>query len=53
MNKGGLFFSSYEDDCFLGGYGPGEDPLIMPPDQTSAMLVIESFSISPMIGAAV
>jgi mono/diheme cytochrome c family protein len=33
VNKGGLFFSSYEDDCFLGGYGPGEDPLVMPPDQ--------------------
>jgi hypothetical protein len=24
---------SYADDCFLVGYGPGEDPNILPPDQ--------------------
>jgi hypothetical protein len=25
--------TSYSDDGFLGGYGPGEDPLILPPGQ--------------------
>jgi mono/diheme cytochrome c family protein/peroxiredoxin len=28
-----ILLISYADDCFLGGYGPGEDPLIMPPSQ--------------------
>jgi hypothetical protein len=25
--------TSYSDDGFLGGYGPGEDPLVLPPGQ--------------------
>jgi mono/diheme cytochrome c family protein len=25
--------NSYSDDGFLGGYGPGEDPLVLPPGQ--------------------
>ena len=28
-----VLFNSYDDDCFLAGYGPGEDPLILPPGQ--------------------
>jgi mono/diheme cytochrome c family protein len=32
MNKG-FVLSSYSDDCFLCGYGPGEDALAFPPGQ--------------------
>jgi len=28
-----LLLTSYADDCFLGGSGPGENPLILPPGQ--------------------
>src|SRR5207249_8015451 len=28
-----LLLTSYADDCFLGGSGPGENPLILPPEQ--------------------
>jgi thiol-disulfide isomerase/thioredoxin len=28
-----LLLISYADDCFLGGYSPGEDPVILPPGQ--------------------
>jgi thiol-disulfide isomerase/thioredoxin len=28
-----VLFTSYEDDYFLAGYGPGEDPMNLPPGQ--------------------
>ncbi len=28
-----ILLVSYADDCFLAGYGPGEDPLVLPPGQ--------------------